>query len=163
MNDANKLHPLPVSHDAPIGLEGAPETGSRAAALVAGLGAAIAGAVICAMIVVQLHLQYDFPAVGLGFGVAVAVRKAGKGNTPRFAFTGALCALLGCLLAEVFSAAGFHAAQTEDVTSTLAVAQILDDPNQAVQWMQTFSSRWSLLFYGIAVIEGYKLSRRPKW
>jgi hypothetical protein len=163
MNEANKLRPLSVSQDAPIGLEGAPESGSRTAALVAGLGAALAGAIICATIVVQEQLKYDYVTVGLGFAVAVAVRKAGQGNTHRFAMVGAVCALLGCALAEVFSAAGFHAAHTKDLTSVLAVAQMLDDPNLAVQWVQTYFNPWSLLFYGIAIIEGYKLSRRPKW
>jgi hypothetical protein len=163
MSDMNKLRSLSVSQDAPIGLEGAPEMGSRAAARAAGLGTAIAAAIVCAMIVVQGQLKFDFPAVGLGFGVALAVRKVGQGNTPRFAMMGAFYAALGCLLAEVLSAAGFHAAQTEDVTALLAVAQMLDDPDLAVRWVQTYFNPWSLLFYAIAVIEGYKLSRRPKW
>lgn len=163
MNNANKLQPLAVTHDAPIGLEGAPETGSRLVALTAGMGAALAGAIISAIIVVQAQLPYDVPAVGLGFGVALAVRKGSGGNTRPFAMVGAFCAAAGCVLAEIFSAAGFYAAQAKDVTSVLAVAQMMDDPSLAVTCLQAYFKPWSLVFCVIAIFEGYKLSRRPKW
>jgi hypothetical protein len=163
MNNANKLQPLSVTQDAPIGLEGAPETGNRMMALAAGLGTAFASSIVCAIIVVQARLPYDYVAAGLGLAVAMAVRRVGGGNTHRFATVGAFCALAGCVLAEVFSAAGFHAADTPGVTSVLAVAQLMDDPNLAALWVPTYFNPWSLLFYGIAVLEGYKLSRRPKW
>jgi len=163
LNKANKLHPISVTHDAPIGIEGAPETGSRAAALAAGLGTAFVGAIICAVIVVQAKLPYDSPALGLGLAVALVVRKGGGGNTHPFAVVGAVCAFLGCLLAELFSASGFHAADTPGVTSILAVAQTMDDPDLAVLWIQTYFQPWSLAFYAGAIVLAYKLSRRPKW
>jgi hypothetical protein len=163
LNNANKLHPISVTHDAPIGIEGAPETGSRAAALAAGLGTAFVGAIICAVIVVQARLPYDAPALGLGFAVALVVRKAGGGNTHPFAVVGAFCAFAGCVLAEWFSISGFHANDVQGVTSVLAVAQTMDDPDLVVQWLQTYFRPWSLVFYALAILVSYKLSRRPKW
>jgi hypothetical protein len=162
MNHTNKLQPLPVSTDAPIGLEGAPQSGNRLLALLAGLAAAFTGAILCAALMVQTQLQIDVFAVGLGFVVAVAVRKAGGGNTAPFATTGVICALIGCLLAEVFAAANFHAAATQ-LSALLVVAQMLDDPDLAVRLVQGNFNPLSLVFYAIAIFEGYKLSRRPRW
>jgi hypothetical protein len=162
MNNVNKSPPLPVSQDAPIALEGAPETGSRAAALAAGLGAAFLGAILWETFMVQARLHIAFVAVALGFGVALAVRKGGGGNTASFAMVGAMCTVIGCLLGEVFTAAGFHA-DAHSLSTILVVAQMMDDPDMAVRLIQDSFRPLSLLFYAIAVFEGYKLSRRPKW
>jgi hypothetical protein len=156
-----------MTQDAPIGLEGAPESGNRAAALFAGLGTAFVAAIVTATVMVQAKLQIDYVAVGLGFVVAVAVRKAGGGNTTPFSVTGVICVLVGCVLAEVFTAANYYSeAQSNDtqtVPAVLVVAQMMDDPSLAVRLLQENFKPLSLVFYAIALLEGYKLSRRPKW
>lgn len=162
MSEVNKVQPLPVTQDAPIGLEGAPETGSRAAGLVAGMATAFVCAIIGTIVMVQFALPIDYPVIGTGFLIALAVRKVGGGNTPPFALVGALCALAGSFLSEVFLAAGLHA-QKEGVSGLLAVAQMLDDSQLAASLLQKSFNPMSLICHAVALFEGYKLSRRPKW
>jgi hypothetical protein len=162
MNEFNKGSPLSVSADAPIAIEGSPATGRLVAALLAGLLAALAGGIVWAVITVQTRYQIGFMAIGLGLLVAYAVRRVGNGNTAAFAVVGALCALLGCLLGNLLSACGFYA-EAQDRSVVLVVAQMMDEPAKAVKLMQATFSLTDLVFYAIAVFEGYKLSRRPRW
>jgi hypothetical protein len=162
MNEVNKGSPFSVSADAPIAIEGSPVTGRLAAALLAGLLAALAGGIVWAVITVQTRYQLGFMAIGLGLLVGFAVRKVGGGNTAAFAVIGAVCALLGCLLGNLLSASGFYA-EAQDRSVVLVVAQLMDEPDRAVKLMQATFNPIDLLFYAIAVFAAYKLSRRPRW
>jgi hypothetical protein len=98
-------------------------------------------------------------AVGIGFLVGLSVRKFGKGSSATFGITGAVLALLGCVLGNLFAAYDF-VAESEHMTM-LAVMSALS-PGATLQLMIDSFSGMDLLFYAIAVYEGFKLSMVPE-
>jgi hypothetical protein len=130
---------------------------SLPAGLLAGLAAAAVGAAIWAGVTVALEVQIGWMAVGVGFLVGLAVRAAGKGLDPIFGYAGAALALLGCLAGNLLAGCGFLA--SEQSVPLLDVLLALD--TETVQGlMVAMFSPIDLLFYGIALYEGRKLSIR---
>ena len=87
------------------------------------------------------------------------MRTLGKGHTNVFGVVGGGCALLGCLLGNLLSACGFIAAD-RGVSVVSITMKVLASPSTAASLLQAASNGMDLLFYAIAVYEGYKLSRR---
>lgn len=129
------------------------------AAVLGGLVAAVVGALIWAVITVTTKFQIGFMAVGVGFLVAWAVRTLGKGRTQVFGIIGGLFAFLGCILGNLLSACGFIAADGGQSVVSVAL-KVLATPSAMVEILQATFSGMDLLFYAIAVYEGYKLARR---
>ena len=125
--------------------------------ILAGAVAAVVGAVIWAAVTVATGYQIGWMAVGVGFLVAMAVRYAGRGVTQIFSIAGASLALLGCVLGNLLTVVVFVAAEWE-VTYFEAFAELSLDTMRMLL-VETFSPI-DLLFYGIAVYEGYQLSLR---
>lgn len=98
-------------------------------------------------------------AVGVGFLVGYAVRILGKGVSNIFGVVGALCALTGCILGNIFSACGFVANQ-ESVSVLRVITNVLMQPVVAVELLKVTFSPMDFLFYAIAVYTGYKFSFR---
>lgn len=125
--------------------------------VVAGLAAALVSAGIWAGITVGTGYQIGWIAVGVGFLVGIAVRSFGKGISPIFGYIGAGLALLGCLLGNLLSCCIILAQQDDvgfmDVVRSLDVAVI-------VELFKVTFSPIDLLFYGIAIYEGYRFSFR---
>jgi hypothetical protein len=126
-------------------------------ALAAGFAAALIGGILWAVITVVTNYQIGFMAVGVGLLVGYAVRYFGKGIDPIFGVAGAVLALLGCLLGNFFSMVGFGAA-----AENVGVFELLGmlDYSYVPEIMMEGFSPMDLLFYGIAVYEGYKFSFR---
>lgn len=124
---------------------------------VAGVVASLAGASAWAGVTIATGYQIGFMAIGVGFLVGFAVRALGKGITPVFGVVGAALALLGCavgnLLAVTALVAGNEGVPVLDALSNLDVPIARD-------LMVAFFSPMDLLFYGIALYEGYRLSFR---
>jgi hypothetical protein len=127
------------------------------AGLVAGAAAALVGAVIWAVITDVTGYQIGFMAIGVGFLVGYAVRVAGKGIDQSFAIMGAVLALLGCVVGNALAVLGIVASQ-ENMTYAELWSRV-DLPILGNLMATTFSPM-DLLFYGIAIYEGYKLSFR---
>jgi hypothetical protein len=125
---------------------------------LAGLGAAFLGAAIWAAITVFTGYQIGWMAVGVGFLVGISVRQFGRGRTPLFAVTGAVLALAGCVIGNALAIIGFHANQnTEPFFGVLMQV----DPAALTGVMVETADPMDLLFYAIAVYEGFKLSVLP--
>lgn len=126
--------------------------------IAAGAGAALVGAVLWAAITVATEYQIGFMAVGVGLLVGFAVRFAGKGISQTFGIAGALLALLGCVLGNLFTIiwtiASIGNVGVFDVLSFLDFSMILDVMVESAEPMD-------FLFYAIAVYEGYRFSIRP--
>ncbi|HEX8312044.1 MAG TPA: hypothetical protein VF614_12045 [Chthoniobacteraceae bacterium] len=126
-------------------------------AVLAGVTAAVVGGGLWAAITLMTNYQIGWMAVGVGFLVGYAVRMAGKGVTPIYGVIGAVCALLGCLLGNFFTA-------TELIAQHLSVSEmeVISNmtPELVFEMMKETFSGMDLLFYGIAVYEGFKLSTR---
>lgn len=124
---------------------------------VAGLAGAILGALLWAIVTVATGYQIGWMAVGVGFLVGFAIRQMGKGIDKTFGIMGAVLALLGCVLGNMFTILGVAANQ-----EGLGYFELLIGADYAAVFDimgETFGPM-DILFYGIAVYEGYKFSFR---
>jgi hypothetical protein len=112
-----------------------------------------------AVVTVSLKYQIGWMAIGVGALVGYAVRILGKGVTTTFGGIGGAFALLGCLLGNLLSTCGFLAAQESVPFLQVAGASIMH-PSLALELLTATFSSMDLVFYGIAVYEGYKFSFR---
>lgn len=128
-------------------------------AIVGGMAAAILGGLAWAAVTVASGYQIGWMAIGVGCVVGLAVRALGKGMTKTFGIAGGLLALFGCALGNLLAVCGFVAQQAEApiVSTTLT---ILSQPMTAIEHMKMSFSPMDLVFYAIAVYEGYKFSFR---
>jgi hypothetical protein len=125
--------------------------------IMAGLGGAILGACLWALVTVLTQYQIGWMAVGVGFLVGYAIRTFGRGVDKVFGYTGAALALLGCLLGNLLSVCIMLGNQTD--TSSLTILTSLDLASVKELMLATFQPM-DLLFYGLALYEGYKFSFR---
>ncbi|MBD0255212.1 MAG: hypothetical protein ICV83_05790 [Cytophagales bacterium] len=125
--------------------------------VAAGVSAAVVMGLLWAVVTVVTEFQIGYMAVAVGFGVGYAVRYAGRGFDPIFGITGAVLALLGCLLGNFFSLVGFAAKSLD--RNFLGILSTIDYGMVPAAMMEAFSPM-DLLFYGIAIYEGYKFSFR---
>lgn len=128
-------------------------------AILGGGTGALIGAGLWAAITVFTEVQIGWMAVGVGFLAGCGTRLLGKGVSGAFGVVGAVCALIGCLLGNLFTVCYFVAQGAEtDFSEVLAV--LLSDPSALLSVMAQTFSVIDLLFYGIAVYEGYRFSLR---
>lgn len=121
-----------------------------------GLGvlACIVGAAAWALVSYSTGYQIGYMAIGIGFIVGMAVRQ-GKGITPIFGIIGAALSLLSCVMGDFFSLVGLVAKEWE--VSFMEVLTEVDYGDMASLMLENAASM-TILFYGIALYEGYKLS-----
>lgn len=124
---------------------------------VAGLASALVGAGVWAGVTIATGYQIGFMAIGVGFVVGFAVRVAGNGVSTPFGVIGAVFALLGCALGNLLAVTAM-VADGEGVSFLSALGQL--DPGLVRELMVATFSPMDLLFYGIAIYEGYRLSFR---
>src|SRR5215472_5371079 len=80
-----------------------------ALAAIAGVGAAIVGAVVWAIVTVITEMELGLMAIAVGYIVGQAIKATGKGIDAQFGVLGAICALLGCALGNTISAVALYA------------------------------------------------------
>ncbi|HVN39726.1 MAG TPA: hypothetical protein VMW19_16305 [Myxococcota bacterium] len=124
---------------------------------LAGLAAALVGAAIWAGITLATHYQIGWMAVGIGFLVGFAIRSIGRGIDRVYGYVGAGLSLLGCAAGNLLTVCAAISQQHDmpilDVLSRLT-------PYIVQQLMVASFSPMDVLFYAIAVYEGYRLSFR---
>jgi len=123
--------------------------------LLAGLVAAAVGAALWAGVTVLTGYQIGWMAVGVGALVGVAVRAAGKGTTLAFGILGAMLALGGCLVGNLLTGA---VVLSRHWNIPLAAFFARLTPDVTVKLMTAMFSPMDLLFYALAVWQGYKFS-----
>ncbi len=126
-------------------------------AIVGGLFLSIICALLWAVITVTTEYQIGYMAIGVGFVVGYGIRFFGAGIDPVFGILGGFFALLGCLLGNLFSQVGFIA--NEQFLGYLETLTLLDFETIIQIYTDSFSPI-DLLFYAIAVYEGYKFAFR---
>lgn len=125
-----------------------------------GLAAALVGAALWAAITLATNFQIGFMAVGVGLLCGFAVGRFAGGVGPVFGAIGGASALFGCLLGNLWSAFGAIAHEAD-----VGFFQILSDFDYSLTFellSETFSPI-DLLFYGLAIVEGYKLGSSGRW
>jgi len=126
-------------------------------AVVGGLAAMVVGAAVWASLTLATGFQIGWMAVGVGFLVGGAIRLIGKGATKPFGCLGAALSLFGCLLGNLLSLCAVVG--REEGMSLSLVLLNLDLAAIPGAMVATFAPM-DLLFYGIAIGEGYRLSLR---
>jgi hypothetical protein len=124
-------------------------------AIFAGVVAALIGAVLWGVVSDATGYQIGWMAVGVGFLVGYSVQFLGKGIDPPFRYVGAVCSLAGCVLGNFFAVVG-AVSQQYHVSPLAVLGQI--PLNVAVDMMTKSFQAMDLLFYAIAVYEGYRFS-----
>ncbi|MFY0603108.1 MAG: hypothetical protein JXQ93_04105 [Flavobacteriaceae bacterium] len=127
------------------------------AALFSGIIVGLIGAALWAAITVATQYQIGYMAIAIGAGVGYSMRYFGKGVDQIFGITGAIVAILSCVLGNLLSIIGF-AAEYENLTYFEALTQI--DYSLLFPVMAESFSVMDIVFYGIAAYEGYKFSFR---
>ena len=125
--------------------------------ILGAFGAAVIGAVLWATITVATEYQIGYMAIAVGFIVGFANRMLGKGVDQIFGITGAVLALFGCVLGNFFSIVGF-VAKSEGLGYFDTFSMI--DYSMIPSIMMEAFSPLDILFYGLAVYQGYKISFR---
>jgi hypothetical protein len=123
--------------------------------VVAGLAAAAVGAGVWALVTVATSYQIGWMAVGVGFLVGWAVRLAGKGTTTAFRVVGAALSLGGCVAGNLLTGCVIAARQL-DVPVTGLLAGLT--PAIALDLLTAMFNPMDLLFYALAVYQGYRFS-----
>ncbi len=155
MNEETPIAPAPDSSTLHVPI--APSA-SLPGGILAGLLAAVLGAVVWAAVTCITKYQIGWMAVGVGFLVGFSVKKFGRGGTPLYGGIGAVLALFGCLLGNYFTIIGFVAAEAQiGVFEALARLPLASVP----EIMGEAFSAMDLLFYAIAIYEGYKFGSQP--
>ena len=130
---------------------------SMVGGFLAGAVAALVGAGVWALVTVLTGYQIGFMAIGVGFLVGLAVQFFGKGINKIFGVMGAALALIGCLLGNYFTIVHF-VGEAEGLGFFDTLTKI--NPAAIPELMAITFSPMDLVFYGIAVYEGFKLSFR---
>ena len=123
-------------------------------AVLLGSLACVVGAVAWALISISTGYQIGYMAIGVGFLVGIAMRQ-GKGIRPIFGIIGAALALVSCVMGDFFSIVGWVAKDNDvsfmDVLLNADYGEIMSVVVENIASM-------TIVFYGIALYEGYKLS-----
>ena len=127
-------------------------------AVLLGAIACIVGAIAWGLISVSTGYQIGYMAIGVGFLVGIAMRQ-GKGVTPVFGIIGAALSLLSCVMGDYFSIIGFVSKEYE--ISFMDALTGIDFGEISSLMMENLASM-TIVFYGIALYEGYKLSFREQ-
>lgn len=126
-------------------------------AIAGGLLATLISALIWAVATVSTQFQIGYMAIGVGLLVGFSIRFFGAGLDSKFGYLGAILSLLGCLMGNLFSQVGFYAQeQALGYFETLSYLNFEIIINVLVESFSPID----LLFYGIAVYEGYKFAFR---
>ena len=123
-------------------------------AITAGFAAAGGCAVLWALITAATHVQIGYMAIVVGLAVGYTVRVAGRAVQPSFGILAAGLSLFSCLLGNFLSIFVYVAA-TEGIPFWSLLSEF--DYAQTPQLMTETFSVMDLLFYVLAIIEGYKL------
>lgn len=126
-------------------------------AITAGVATSIICAFLWAGITVATEYQIGYMAIAVGFLVGYTVRYFGKGIDQIYGVIGGALALLSCLLGNFFTVIGF-AAKSEGMD--LLDVFLYMDYGYLPEIMMAGFSPMDLLFYGLAIYEGYKFSFR---
>lgn len=127
-------------------------------AIIGGLAASMAGALLWAVITVATNYQIGYMALAVGLLVGFSVRFFGAGIDQVFGIVGAFFALLGCVLGNLLSQVGFIA--DAESLGYVDVLTFLNWDMIVAIFTESFSIM-DLVFYGIAAYEGYKFAFRP--
>ncbi len=126
-------------------------------AVVTGCLAAVVGAMLWAVVTVVTNAQIGWMAVGAAALVGAVVRTLGRGLDRSFGWLGAGLSLFSCILGNYLANCAFIAREAElPVTSVLTQINPAAIPNLMIATFHPLD----IVFYGLAILMGYRLSFR---
>jgi hypothetical protein len=126
-------------------------------AAVTGLLAAVVGAMLWAAVTVITNAQIGWMAVGVAALIGAVVRMLGRGLDRSFGWLGAGLSLFSCLLGNYLASCVFVAREVElPVLSVLTHIRAAAIPGLMIATFHPLD----ILFYGLAIMMGYRLSFR---
>ncbi len=128
-------------------------------ALIAGLVVAIIAAAAWALITTATNYQIGWMAVGVGLLVGGTVRMLGRGIDKSFGYLGATLSVFGCLLGNLLSVCAIVAGQ-EGLSLVAVLGHVCVRPAIIPAALIATFHPLDLVFYGIAIYEGYRFSFR---
>jgi hypothetical protein len=128
--------------------------------VVGGMFAAAIAAILWAAISVMWQRQLGWMAIGVGFLVGLGVRRLGQGTDRVFGITGGALSFLGCLAGNLLTVA-ILISQQQAVPVIAVLLVFVTAPEFVVEALAATFSPIDLLFYGLAIVEGYRFSFRP--
>jgi hypothetical protein len=129
--------------------------------LVGGVIAMLASAIVWGAITYFTEYQIGWMAIGVGFLVGFAIRFFGRGKTLTFGISGAVLALIGCVLGNLLFYSGIIARE-EGVSFLEIFFFLLLSPAAALEvFMIAFDFR-DILFYAIAAYAGFSTAMDVK-
>lgn len=134
-----------------------PPKPSLALALLSGFLASVVGAVVWGGITYVSGYKLGLVAIGVGFVVGYAVRYFGNGSSIVFGMIGAFFAVFGCVLGNILAVIAAASLVEHIPLLTIAVA-FLADPLLVFRILQETFSIKDIIFYGIAIYEGFRFS-----
>jgi len=135
---------------------------SVSVAAVAGLTAAVVGAMVWALLAAATNRALGCMVIGVGLLVGGTVRTLGRGTDRSLGYVGAAATAFGCLLGHLLSICTTIAGQ-EGLSPLNVVTYITSSPAVIPGAMIATFHPLDLMFYGMAFYAGYRLSfRRPR-
>lgn len=122
--------------------------------LIGGGIAMLVSAIVWGAITYLTEYQIGWMAIGVGFLVGVAIRFFGKGKTLAFGISGAVLALIGCLLGNLMFYSGVIARE-EGMSFLEVFFLLLTSPAAAVEVFTIAFDFRDILFYAIAAYVGF--------
>lgn len=122
--------------------------------IMTGLAVAVGCAALWAVISAVTGYQIGWMAIGVGFAVGHTIRLTGNGQAPIFGIAGAGLSLLGCMLGNLFIIYHYIAEEGQQSFLSVMAANLSAAPTHLISTAQPMD----LLFYGLAIYYGYKLS-----
>jgi len=130
---------------------------SRSIAVAGGLLAAAVGAMLWAVVTTATNLHIAWMAVPVGLLVSGVVRVLGRGLDKTFGYLGVALVAFACLLGSHLTNCMFIARET-GLAATSVLTQV--NPAAILRLMIGTLHPLDILFYGLALYEGYRLSFR---
>ena len=129
--------------------------------LVGGVIAMLVSALVWGVISYFTEYQIGWMAIGVGFLVGIAIRFFGKGKTVTFGISGAVLALVGCVLGNLIFYSGVIA--REEGLSFLEVFFLMLLSPAAVMEVFTIAFDFrDILFYALAAYVGFSTAMEVK-
>ncbi|HEU4745823.1 MAG TPA: hypothetical protein VFS61_11330 [Anaerolineales bacterium] len=129
--------------------------------LIGGVIAMLLSAIAWGAITYLAEYQIGWMSIGVGFLVGIAIRFFGKGKTMIFGISGAILALIGCLLGNLLFYSGMIARE-EGVSFLNVFFLLLFNPVATIEIFTVAFEFMDIFFYALAAYAGFSAATDMK-
>jgi hypothetical protein len=129
--------------------------------LIGGVLAMLVGAIVWGTVTYFTEYQIGWMAIGVGFLVGIAIKFFGRGKSPVFGISGAVLALIGCVLGNLIFYTGIIA-QEQGASFLEVFFLLLLTPAAAIEVFTIAFDFMDIFFYALAAYAGFSASMDMK-